>query len=374
MKFKRELLEILSSNVKANNVCLILGARRVGKTELINEYLKSQTDYLKINADDITDVSLLEERSVSNYQRLLTGKNLLVIDEAQNIPEIGQKLKLIVDSIQNIKVIATGSSALNLSYSAGEPLVGRKTTLHLYPLSYREIAGKIDFKTIKSTLNDRLIYGSYPDILTLDSNDERAQYLGELVGSYLLKDILSYEGIRKPEKIKDLLKLLAYQVGGEVDYTELGNNLGISKNTVDKYIDLLVQTYVIIKVRGYSRNLRKEVTKNPKVYFTDNGLLNAVINNFTPAENRRDLGPLWENYCVMERMKRLNYDRIIFDYYFWRTYDQQEIDWLESYNDSITAFEMKYRKSSNAPKGFINNYPDSRFYNMTKDNYFEYIE
>lgn len=375
MRFNRELLATLKMKMKPQKVLLILGARRVGKSELIKDYLKDiNEDYLLLNGDDISDIQLLENRSILNYSRLLSGKKTLIIDEAQNIPDIGQKLKLIVDSIENIKVLITGSSALELNQRAGEPLVGRMSQLQLFSLSYREIAEEFDFKQINQTLDERLIYGSYPEVLTLEKLSEKASYLGELVGSLLLKDVLAYSEIRKSDKIVDLLRLIAFQMGSEVNYSELGNSLQISKNTVEKYVDLLIQSFILIKVGGYSKNLRKEVTKQPKLYFLDNGIRNAILGNFNPLSKRTDLGALWENYCIQERIKRLNYDRIRFLGYFWRTYDDQEIDWIEDYDEILHAFEMKYSKRKNVPSAFENNYPNSTFNIMNKDNYFEFLE
>lgn len=375
MRFNRELLIPLKNSIQAQKVTLILGARRVGKSELIKDFLKDRNDdYLLLNGDDVLDIQLLEERSISNYSRLLAGKKLLIIDEAQNISNIGQKLKLMVDNLEGLAIIITGSSALELNQKAGEPLVGRMKILQMFPLSYREISQEFDFKQIQQSLEHRLIYGSYPEVLTLNEPKEQATYLGELVGSLLLKDILAYGDVRKSDKIFDLLRLIAYQMGSEVNYSELGKSLQISKNTVEKYIDLLIQSFILIRVGGYSGNLRKEVTKQPKLFFLDNGIRNAILNNFSPLNVRGDLGALWENYCIQERIKRLNYDQIRFQGYFWRTYDSQEIDWIEDYDQSLHAFEMKYTKTANLPGAFAKNYPTASFNVMNKDNYFEFIE
>lgn len=374
MRFERELLSILKNTTQNQKVTQILGARRVGKSELIKDFTKElNSKYLLLNGDDVLDIQLLEERSLANYRRVLQDYDILIIDEAQNIPEIGLKLKLIVDNIDGIQIIITGSSAMDLSQKAGEPLVGRMHTLRLFPLSYREIAQKYDFREIQQTLDDRLIYGSYPELTILRSPAEKESYLGELVGSLLLKDILAYSDVRKSDKIFDLLKLIAFQMGQEVSYTELGQKLQISKNTIEKYVDLLIQSFILIRVGGYSQNLRKEVTKQPKLYFLDNGIRNAVLNNFSPLQTRADVGALWENYCIQERIKRLNYDSIRYQGYFWRTYDDQEIDWIEDYNQSLHAYEMKYSKTTSIPGAFAKNYPDASFHVMNRDTYSDYI-
>ena len=323
---KRAVLKQFETKVLPNKVLLLLGARRVGKTELIKEYLKNilQEDYLHLNGEDVDDANLLKVRSVANYKRLLANTKLLVIDEAQNIPEIGLILKLIVDTIEGIKVIATGSSVFDLSNKLGEPLVGRKNTIYLFPFAQIEFSQHENYKETAIKLQERLLFGSYPELEKYSDWNDKISYIKEIINSYLLKDILLFEGIRQADKILDLLKLIAFQVGQEVSLQELARQLGISKNTVESYLDLLAKVFVIYKVTGFSRNLRKEITKSNRWYFFDNGIRNGIINNFTLLENRTDVGALWENYLASERVKHQNYTQKETTNYFWRTYDQQE--------------------------------------------------
>ncbi len=373
MKFRRELLDQIDAKLLPGKVCIIYGTRRVGKSELIKAYLTDKSDYLLLNGDDILDVQLLNQRSTSNYRRLLVDKKLLVIDEAQNIPEIGLKLKLMVDEIDGLSVLITGSSALDLSQKSSEPLVGRMTRMHLFTISYRETTEHMDFKLLQESLPQRLVMGSYPEVFQYTTQKDQIDYLMELVNTYLLKDVLAYGDIRKSNKLMSLLQLLAYQMGSEVSYSELAKSLQLSKNTIEKYIELLIQTFILYKVSGYSKNLRKEVTKQPKIYFTDNGIRNAIIGDFTSIDQRRDRGILWENYCIQERIKRLHYDQIHHQAYYWRTYDQQEIDWIESYNQELHAYEMKWKKTSKVPQAFAKSYPDASYTTLNSSNYYEYL-
>ncbi len=375
-KIQRTLFKEFSRKVLPNKVLLLLGARRVGKTELINTYLKTTTfQYLKLNGEDINDIALLEERSVKNYKRLLKNYDLLVIDEAQKIIDIGLKLKLIVDHIENIKVIATGSSVFDLSNKLGEPLVGRKNTLYLFPFAQLEFSNLEDYKTTKEKLEERLLFGSYPELEQYPNFKDKIEYLNEIVNSYLLKDILIFDGIKQADKIISLLRLIAFQIGKEVSLSELGNQLGISKNTVEKYLDLLSKVFVIYKVKAFSRNHRKEISKSSRWYFYDNGIRNAIINSFNSLNMRNDIGELWENYIISERIKYQNYTKINVINYFWRTYDQQEIDWLEEKNGTIDAFEFKWKakKKVKIPSGFIRAYPNAKFSVINNNNYLDWI-
>lgn len=366
-----------SKKVLPNKVLILLGARRVGKTAFIKNYLQNipKTDYLQLNGEDIDDASLLKERSVSNYSRLLANVKLLVIDEAQNIPDIGLILKLIVDSIDGIKIIATGSSVFDLSNKLGEPLVGRKNTIYLFPLAQMEFANYENFKETTQKLGERLLFGSYPELEQYPDWNDKINYIKEIINSYLLKDILVYGGIKQSNKILDLLKLIAYQVGQEVSLQELARQLGISKNTVESYLDLLSKVFVIYKVPGFSRNLRKEITKSNRWYFYDNGIRNGIIGNFTPLDSRTDVGALWENYLASERIKNQNYTQKTVSNYFWRTYDQQELDWLEEENGNLTGFEFKWNENRKAkiPTAFAKAYPEASFEVISKGNYLDFI-
>lgn len=374
---ERGITSLFEKKVLPNKVLVLLGARRVGKTAFIKNYLSTipKKDYLQLNGEDIDDANLLKERSITNYTQLLSNTKLLVIDEAQNISDIGLILKLIVDSIEGIKIIATGSSVFDLSNKLGEPLVGRKNTIYLYPFAQIEFSKTENYKITTSKLEERLLFGSYPELEQYTNWNDKITYLKEIVSSYLLKDILIFDGIKQSDKILDLLKLIAFQVGKEVSLQELARQLGISKNTVESYLDLLSKVFVIYKVRGYSRNLRKEITKSNRWYFYDNGIRNAIISNFTRLENRTDVGELWENYLASERIKHQSYNQKNTTNYFWRTYDQQEIDWLEEENGNLNAFEFKWNENrkSKIPTAFAKAYPEAIFTVINKQNYLDFI-
>ena len=374
---KRGIDTLFDKRVVPNKVLILLGARRVGKTAFIKNYLStiSKEDYLQLNGEDIDDANLLKERSVSNYSRLLANIKLLVIDEAQNITDIGLILKLIVDTVDGIKVIATGSSVFDLSNKLGEPLVGRKNTIYLFPFAQMEFSTQENYRETSSKLEERLLFGSYPELEQYPVWNDKINYLKEIINSYLLKDILVFDGIKQSNKIFDLLKLIAFQVGQEVSLQELARQLGISKNTVESYLDLLSKVFVIYKVPGFSRNLRKEITKSNRWYFYDNGIRNAIIGNFTRLETRTDVGALWENYLASERIKYQNYTQKTVSNFFWRTYDQQELDWLEEENGNLNGFEFKWNENRKAkiPTAFAKAYPEATFEVINKQNYLEFI-
>ncbi|MCO6147641.1 ATP-binding protein [Flavobacterium sp. NRK1] len=375
--YKRAITQEFTNKLVPNKVLVLLGARRVGKTQLIKKYIETvkQDSYLQLNGEDINDINLLQERSVNNYKRLLVNINLLVIDEAQNIPDIGAILKLIVDTIEGITVIATGSSMFDLSNNLGEPLVGRKNTLYLFPLSQMEFSEFENYKQTTELLEQRLIFGGYPELEQYESWEEKKDYLYEIINAYLLKDILVFEGIKNSDKIYDLLRLIAFQTGKEVSLQELGNQLQLSKNTVEKYLDLLSKVFILFKLEGFSRNLRKEITKTSRWYFYDNGIRNAIINNFNRLDLRTDIGDLWENYLASERIKKQHYQKLRTNNYFWRTYDQQELDWLEEKAEQLAAFEFKWneKKKTKIPAAFSKAYPEASFEIINKANYLDFI-
>lgn len=375
--FKRAIVQEFNRKLLPNKVLILLGARRVGKTELITNYLQTipSNSYLKLNGEDIKDANLLKERSVSNYQRLLLNIDLLVIDEAQIIPDIGLILKLIVDSIPGIKIIATGSSIFDLNNNLGEPLVGRKNTLYLFPLAHIEFAPYENYKQTTENLEQRLLFGGYPELEQYTDWEDKKEYLYEIINSYLLKDILIFDGIKHSDKIYDLLRLIAYQVGKEVSLLELATQLQMSKNTVANYLDLLSKVFVVFKVEGFSRNLRKEIVKSSRWYFYDNGIRNGIINNFNRLDSRADIGDLWENYLASERVKKQNYQKIKAKNYFWRTYDQQELDWLEEKGEELAGFEFKWSETKKVkiPAAFAKAYPDATFEVINKRNYLDFI-
>jgi len=364
--------------LQPNKVLILLGARRVGKTAFIKHFLKSlsSSDYLLLNGEDQRTIDIMALRTVENYKRMLGNATLLVIDEAQKIPDIGVKLKLIVDEIPKIRVIATGSSVFDLSNKLGEPLVGREHTMYLYPLAQMEFSKTENFIETTNKLEQRLIYGSYPELEKIDNFDDKASYLEGIINSYLLKDILEFDGIKKSDKIMDLLRLIAFQIGKEVSVDELAKNLkGISRNTVESYLDLLSKVFVIYKVKGFSKNLRKEITKTDRWFFYDNGIRNAIIRNFNPLKFRNDIGQLWENYLMAERIKYNNYKNRRINSYFWRTYDQQEIDLIEEEALKLSAFEFKWnaKKKVKIPGAWKKNYPNTRFEIINTVNYLDFI-
>ncbi len=378
MDIRRLQQEALAKALKPQKVTILLGARRVGKSVLLQNFLSAyKRPYLFLNGEDQTTHQLLIERSVKNYTRVLNGNDLLVIDEAQNIPDIGRKLKLMIDSFKGLKILVTGSSAFDMLNVSGEPLTGRSNNLILYPLYQGEIGKYENALQTKQNLEERLIYGSYPELWHLPSLEDKRNYLIGMVNSYLLKDILMLDGIRNASIVSSLLQMIAYQIGKEVSYNEIGNALGISKNTVEKYLNLLTKVFVLYKVSAYSNNLRKEISKSQRWYFIDNGIRNAITGDFNPLSLRRDdeKGMLWENYLFMERLKRNTYRNYFPRYYFWRTYDQQEIDLLEEYDKKLHAFEFKFspKKLPKKPAAFSKAYKKAAFEVVTSTNYPDFI-
>lgn len=371
----RNLTQKIKTKLLPNKVILIFGARRVGKTVLIRQVIQDfEGKVMVMNGEDEDSIKLLEEKSISNYKNLLKGTDLLVIDEAQNIPEIGQKLKLMVDEIDQIRIIASGSSSFDLNNKAGEPLVGRSYTYLLFPFSQQELSTSENLLETRRKLETRLIYGTYPEVERMENNTDKMEYLKDMLNSYLLKDILTIEGIRNSGKMKELLRLIAFQTGYEVSYDELGKQLSMSKNTIEKYLDLLSKVFVIHRLGAYSKNLRKEVTKAGKWYFYDNGIRNALISNFNPLALRQDVGQLWESYLISERMKNKHFNTESVELYFWRTYDGQEIDLIEEKDSKISAFEFKFtEKTWKAPRAFSDAYPDASFMQVHKENYLQWI-
>ncbi|MBN1597429.1 MAG: ATP-binding protein [Bacteroidales bacterium] len=372
----RDLSNNIIKKLQSNKVVLIFGARRVGKTVLVKEILNQVNEpVLTLNGEDINVHDKLAIRSVENYKQILGSYKFLYIDEAQKIPEIGLKLKLMIDEIDGLKIIISGSSSFDIHKDAGEPLTGRKYSFNLFALSeseYNQIENSIS-KVDK--VRERLVFGSYPELLHLPDREDKIDYLNEMVSSYLLKDILVYENIKNSQKIFNLLRLIAFQIGGEVSLQELGNQLGISKNTVEKYLDLLSKVFILHKVEGFSRNLRKEITKNSRWYFLDNGIRNAVIANFNPIESRNDIGALWENYMISERLKYQEYRRLSSNNYFWRTYEQQEVDWVEERDGSLFGYEFKWNEDKvKIPTQWKSTYPNASFEVINKDNFNEWLK
>jgi len=374
MFIPRKALQQLENLEKEGKVVVIYGPRRVGKTTLLKKFLENKQDYLFVTGEDIFVHEFLSSNSVEKLKNFIGDKKRLIIDEAQCVPSIGQNLKLIVDHIPDIRVTVSGSSTLDLSESMGEPLTGRKHTITMFPIAQMELINIENQAESKARLDERLIFGSYPEVICLEGNNARKENLHELVSSYLFKDILALEGIKKAKKLVDLLRLLTFQIGKEVSHNELATQLSMSKTTVEKYLDLLEKTFVLINIHGFSKNLRSEVTRTSRYYFCDNGIRNALINNFNPLSLRNDIGALWENYLVMERIKKQNYLRIWSNNYFWRTYDQKEIDFVEERDGKLFGYELTWGKAEKkAPKLWQKTYPDASFECINKDNYFTFI-
>ncbi|MEI6054091.1 MAG: ATP-binding protein [Candidatus Saccharibacteria bacterium] len=343
----------IEDQLEPGKTLILFGPRRVGKTTLLSEYMKNSKDSIvSYRGDEIATQHSFEVADSTSLKPLIGTANVLVIDEAQAIPNIGQSLKIINDTMPDLSVVVTGSSSFELAGQIGEPLTGRKTTRYLFPIALNELlanetAPKQKFQSILSQL---LVYGMYPNAITAETNEKRAEFLRELVDSYLLRDILAYQEVKGSRTLLQLLILLAYQIGNEVSYTELGSSLGIDKNTVARYLDLLEKSYIIFRLGGFSRNLRSEVTRKAKYYFYDIGVRNAIINNFNSLETRNDIGKLWENFIIVERLKTRTYNNIYANQYFWRTWKQNEIDLIEERDGKLFGYEMKWKdKAISAP-------------------------
>jgi predicted AAA+ superfamily ATPase len=369
-------LQRLKKLVAPGKVIVVYGPRRVGKTTLIRHYAAAQAreEILMVTGEDITVREHLSSQSLPKLKAFVGNRRTLIVDEAQYVPQIGLNLKLLVDHLPDLQIIATGSSSFDLARQAGEPLTGRRHTLLMLPLAQMELAPTEAPHETQARLEQRLITGSYPEVVLMASNEERELYLRELVGAYLFKDILQFDGVRQADKLTRLLQLLAFQIGHEVSLTELGTQLGMSTNTVERYLDRLEQVFVLYSRPGYSRNLRKEITKTRRYYFVDNGIRNALINNFNVLSMRDDAGALWENYALVERMKANLYHGRNVQSYFWRTYDRKEIDLIEEAGGALHAFELKWAPSNErAPKLWTQSYPGSVFAVIHRENYLPFI-
>ncbi len=376
MNIPRKALNLIKNKVQPGKVVVLLGARRVGKTFLLNQYLDEVKEkYIFWNGEDFAVHDLLKRRSIQNYKNILGDAKLLVVDEAQKIPESGMILKLIVDSFANLKIVVTGSSAFDITNFTGEPLTGRKFEIILYPVSENEFRLIEKSQEWFDNLSQRLVYGNLPELVNIESQKDKAEYLREIISSYLLKDILAFENLRNSSKLFDLLKLIAFQVGNEVSIQELGKQLAMSKNTVERYLDILSKVFIVYRLNGFSRNLRKEIVKNSKWYFYDNGIRNAIVANFNAISSRDDLGLLWENYMMSERIKHLSYSGVICNKYFWRTYDRQELDLIEERDGKLFAYEFKWREDKAVvPVAWKSAYPDSKYQLITSKNFMDWLK
>ncbi len=353
---------------------IVFGARQVGKTTLLHMICKSDdADTLWLNGDEPDVRALFENATSTRLNSIIGTRKVVVVDEAQRISNIGLALKLIIDTNPAVQVIATGSSSFDLANTINEPLTGRKFEMLMFPLSFSELSAHNGLLNETRMLQHRLVYGSYPDVVN-NIGDER-EVLQQLSDSYLYKDILAYDKIKKNEKIEKLLQAIAYQIGSEVSYNELAQTCGLDPKTVDSYVQLLEKAYIIFRLPSYSRNLRNELKFAKKIYFWDCGIRNAVIGNFQQPETRQDIGALFENYVISERMKQQSYARTYAKGYFWRTSAKQEIDYIEEVNGSLTAFEFKWnpRRKATVPTSFARSYPDVPFTVITRDNYWEFL-
>lgn len=372
MNFSRNLTQVLNKAFDRDKVILLIGPRQVGKTTLIRELLKEK-EYLFLDGDDPTVRTLLDTPNTQQIKSILGAYKYVFVDEAQRIPNIGLTAKIIHDQMKDIHLIMSGSSSFELSGLTQEPLTGRKLTYHLYPISWEEYESQVGYLTSEQDLPNRLVYGFYPEILT--NPNEKEELLYELVESYLYKDILALGIVKKPDVIYRLLQMLAFQVGNEVSYNELGRSLQIDTKTVISYIELLEQAYVIYRLGTFSRNLRNEIKTNKKVYFFDNGVRNALIKNLQPIALRNDIGALWENFLMAERLKRMEYAKIRYNGYFWRTKYQQEIDYIEEKNGELFAFEFKWNPDAKAsiPDSFQKAYSPS-FKVVNRSNFRDFVK
>jgi len=370
---KRFLEERIKTKLYDGKAIVLLGARQVGKTTLLKILFDNNEDTLWLNGDEADVQSLFENATSSRLKTIFGNKRNIIIDEAQRISDIGIKLKLITDNLKNVQLIATGSSSFELANKVNEPLTGRKWEYKMFPLSFGEMVQHHGLLEEKRLLPHRLIYGYYPDIINNPATEK--EILKQLTDSYLYKDILMWENIQKPEKLLRLLQALAFQVGSKVSYSELGQLSGLDSKTVEKYINLLEQIFVIFRLGTFNRNLRNELKNSRKIYFYDNGIRNALIANFSQPELRADIGALWENFIISERMKFINYNGIWTNYYYWRTKEQTEIDYLEEMDGKLFAFEFKWNPKAKASfsKTFSNAYPASEFKVIHRDNFEEFL-
>ena len=366
---KRSIEDTIKDQLHGGRAIIVMGARQVGKTTLLKQvFAKDGSDVLWMSGDEPDVRGMFENMTSTRLRSIIGNHHVVIIDEAQRIEDIGIKLKLITDQIPDVQLMATGSSSFELANKINEPLTGRKWEYKLFPLSFTELVNETNLIEEKRMVPHRMVYGSYPDVVT--HLGKEVAILRELTESYLYKDILEFDRIHKPEKLTKLLQAIAYQVGAEVSYNELSLLCGLDAKTVASYISILEQAYIIFRLGSFSRNLRNELKHSRKIYFYDNGIRNALIGNFSQAENRTDVGALFENYAIAERMKRKEY---LMDYarsWFWRNTNKQEIDYIEEKDDKIHAYELKWnpKRKASAPLSFRNAYPDADFTVINRDN------
>lgn len=369
----------IEKSLKNGKTLIIFGPRRTGKTTLLNEFTNNtKLPLVSYNGDNLSTQTRLSYYDIDSLRPLVGSAKVIVIDEAQSIPNIGKSLKIINDNMPDVAVVVTGSASFELAGQIGEPLVGRKITKFLFPLSIKEIVQEsitpqLEFE---KKLPQLLVYGTYPNSITALSNEERMLFLDDLVNSLLLKDVLAYQQVKSAGLLMRLLTLLAYQIGGEVSFSELASSLEIDKKTVERYIDLLEKSFIIFRLGGFSRNLRSEITKTSRYYFYDVGVRNAIINNFNPLEIRNDVGQLWENFAIVERLKSRSYNNIFANQYFWRTWKKSEIDLVEERSGKYFGYEMKWKpKKHTVPTEWTSAYGDTATWQIiTPDNFLVFLD
>lgn len=370
----RTLEDNIQPLLLSEKAIIIIGARQVGKSTLLNQMLGQRNDVMWLNGDE-PDIQQLFEQMTSTRIRAILGSNrILVIDEAQRIPDIGLRLKLITDQIPNVQVIATGSSSFELANKLNEPLTGRKREFKMYPLTFKEMANHVNLLEEMRLLPHRLVYGYYPEVVSSPGNERIV--LKELSESYLYRDVLSLESISKPDKLMRLVQALAFQIGSQVSYNEVGGLVGLDPKTVERYVDILEKSYIVFRLGSFSRNLRNELKSSRKIYFWDLGIRNAVIGNLSQVENRTDIGALWENFVIAERMKRLSIMGSFAHSWFWRTQQQKEIDYIEEEDGRLNAYEFKWnprKGNTKCPTSFSSSYPDATFRVVTPQNIDEFL-
>lgn len=370
----RIIEQVIKNDFGRGKIIVLMGARQVGKTTLFDSVVSGSSNVLRLNCDNYDDRSDLENKTSTELRQLMGNHEVVIIDEAQRAKNIGLSLKMLADLKLSMQILVTGSSSLTLANEINEPATGRLIEYNLFPLSLAELMQHTSPREEKRLLEQRMIYGLYPEVVTTPGDAKRI--LVNLANNYLYRDLLEYRGVKKPEVLQKLVRALALQIGSEVSYNELSRTVGVDKATVESYIDLLEKCFVVFRLPAYSSNLRREIKRGRKIYFYDNGIRNALLSNFAPLELRDDVGMLWENMMVSERIKRNSYSRSYAQMYFWRTQQQQEVDLIEEQDGRLTAFEFKWntKKKAKLPKTFIDNYPNTDFKVISPDNYVEFVD
>lgn len=367
----RDAYTLLSSDLNKRKALILLGARQVGKTTLLQELSKKMENVLWLTGDELETREMFEKPTITRFKAELAGVKFLIVDEAQRLPNVGLGLKLITDHLKHIQLLVTGSSAFELSNHLNESLMGRTFEHRLFPISFAEMVKYHSLREEKRLLPYRMVYGYYPDVVT--HPEDAKKILQNLTQNFLYKDMLLLEGVKKPDKIVKLLQAIAFQVGSQVSYNELGKLVGMNSATVEKYVNMLEQSFVVYRLGSFSRNLRNELAKSRKIYFYDNGIRNALIGNFTSIEARADVGALWENFLISERLKLLRYAERGAHGYFWRTTGQQEVDYVEEEDGALRAFEFKWNAKAKITKTFTNAYPDAITDTISQENYVSFV-